>query len=594
MPSTKMFPKKLLRCFILSAIMINIMLSYISPILGDEQGIILDKGWVMKTGDNPEWSKPDFDDGDWPPVRVDLPWEETGHPNYDGYAWYRLKFEVPESWKPRDVHGFISLSLGAIDDVDVTYVNGEQIGSTGAMPPDYHTAYYTPRFYRIPTRIVKWSEENVLAIRVYDGQGDGGLYQGPVSLRLPSFADLMDITFQVDSNGIYFYPDPLPVGINLHNYSQIDLDLNLVLTLANDRVDTVRTFEAREDSMFIRSKSKIAVTETFSPPRPGFYRVICTINDSLIQSMVFGYSPEIIETPLTREADFNEFWNQRKQDLAVIAPDYKMMKSEQSNAELDVYLVEMMSYGKVNIRGWYSVPKKPGPHAAILSVPGYTSTMWPNLQRTNVATFALNPRGHGNSKDDIDPRGEEYMFIGFDPQHPENYIYAGAFMDCLRAVDFLTSRPEIDAERIGIEGESQGGGLSFATAALDNRIVFCAPDIPWLCDWVGYLETEYWGWENYPKLFEKHPDLTFTGVNRFLSYFDTMNMAEWITCPVLMSVGLQDKVCPPRTSFATYNNVTAEKEYRVYPYAGHSTGRQHSEVKNKWMAKILGVEETGL
>jgi cephalosporin-C deacetylase len=88
--------------------------------------------------------------------------------------------------------------------------------------------------------------------------------------------------------------------------------------------------------------------------------------------------------------------------------------------------------------------------------------------------------------------------------------------------------------------------------------------------------------------------LTFDGVNTFLSYFDTMNLAEWITCPVLMSVGLQDRVCPPRTSFAPYNAVQSEKDYRVYPFAGHGTWREHGACKNQWMAKMLGLEKTGL
>jgi cephalosporin-C deacetylase-like acetyl esterase len=164
--------------------------------------------------------------------------------------------------------------------------------------------------------------------------------------------------------------------------------------------------------------------------------------------------------------------------------------------------------------------------------------MWPYVNRTNTATFALNPRGHGNSKDDVDPEGQEYMFIGFDPARPEAYIYAGVYLDCLRAVDFLVSRPEIDVSRIGAEGASQGGGLAFATAALDSRVMFCAPDVPWLGDWVGYLETADWARENYPTLIARYPGLTFSGINRLLSYFDTMNMAEWITCPVLMSVNI--------------------------------------------------------
>jgi cephalosporin-C deacetylase-like acetyl esterase len=70
-----------------------------------------------------------------------------------------------------------------------------------------------------------------------------------------------------------------------------------------------------------------------------------------------------------------------------------------------------------------------------------------------------------------------------------------------------------------------------------------------------------------------------------------MNMAKWITCPVLMSVGLQDDVCPPRTSFAPYNAVKATKEYRVYPFAGHGVWREHSKLKDEWMARMLRIKQ---
>ena len=277
--------------------------------------------------------------------------------------------------------------------------------------------------------------------------------------------------------------------------------------------------------------------------------------------------------------------------MAQIDPLFKVKKSDQSTGDIDVYLVEMHSYGNIRIKGWYTVPKKEGPHPAILSVPGYNSTMWPHLNRKNVATLALNIRGHGNSKDDIDPQEKEYMFIGFDPKHPEKYIYTGAYLDCIRAIDFLLSRPEIDKSRIGVEGGSQGGGLTFATAALDSRIKFCAPDIPWLGDWIGYYKTEFWAKENYSKLMENKPGLKLSDINRLLSYFDTMNLAGQIKCPVFMSVGLQDEVCPPRISFAPYNEVKAQKEYYVYPFAGHGLGHEHEILKNKWMAKLLGVEK---
>jgi len=579
--------------FSISFVAVLIIIFYPTLTIG-QNSIQLDTGWVMQTGDNQAWAVPDIDDSKWQAIQVGVPWEEAGYADYDGYAWYRIEFTVPEHWQQQDENGLLSLTLGSIDDADVTYFNGQRVGATGSMPPDYKTAYYTRRFYRVPTSLVRWGQPNVIAVRVYDDDGNGGLYKGPITLQIPRFEDLIGIQFKLkNSNGIYFSPNPLNVTINIENHSDTDYELDAMFELVNDRVDSVRVLESINKTVHIDGKGEVSKTIEFTRPRPGFYHVVCTLNDSVKKTLVLGYEPEKIVSPITREADFETFWKKRKQDLAGVAPEFKITKNNRSTDKVDVYLVEMQSYGNVKVRGWYTVPMKPGPHPAILSVPGYTSTMWPYVNRTNVATFALNPRGHGNSKDDVDPKGQEYMFIGFDSEHPEKYIYAGAYLDCLRAVDFLVYRPEIDASRIGVEGGSQGGGLSFATAALDTRIIFCAPDIPWLGDWVGYLETTEWAHDNYPKLLKVHPDLTFAGINRLLSYFDTMNMAEWITCPVFMSVGLQDDVCPPRTSFAPYNAVKSKKEYRVYPFAGHGVWWEHRKLKDEWMAKILGIDKIG-
>ncbi len=383
--------------------------------------------------------------------------------------------------------------------------------------------------------------------------------------------------------------------MKVSNSSDYEYTLALDCTLASDLVGDTSAIDSTRTRIRVDAKSSVEKTVKLNPGSPGFYRVTCTLGDgkdeAITKSMFFGYDPEKMEAELTRADDFDEFWRKRKQELAGVKPNFKVTKSNRSTAELNVYLVEMRSLGNVRIRGWYTVPVSAGPHAAILSVPGYGSTMWPYMYRKNVATFALNIRGHGNSKDDVDAKGGEYMYVGFDMKHPEKYIYAGAYMDCVRAVDFLASRAEIDESRIGVEGGSQGGGLSLATAALDDRVMFCATDIPWLGDWVGYVAASQWPHDHYPELIERFDGLTFDDINHLLSYFDTMNLADRIDCPVLMSVGLQDSVCPPRISFVPYNKIKTAKQYRVYPFSGHGVGREHNKTKNKWIAEKLGVKE---
>ena len=74
--------------------------------------------------------------------------------------------------------------LGKIDDVDEVYINGKQIGSTGRIERKWITGeeYQQYRNYHIPDGVLKPGKSNVIAVRVYDHDGAGGIYEGPVTL----------------------------------------------------------------------------------------------------------------------------------------------------------------------------------------------------------------------------------------------------------------------------------------------------------------------------------------------------------------------------------------------------------------------------
>ena len=46
------------------------------------------------TGDNPEWSKPAFDDSQWKEIQTGNVWQAQGYPDYHGYAWYRIHVHI--------------------------------------------------------------------------------------------------------------------------------------------------------------------------------------------------------------------------------------------------------------------------------------------------------------------------------------------------------------------------------------------------------------------------------------------------------------------------------------------------------------------
>jgi hypothetical protein len=123
----------------------------------------------------------------WQPIQVPGSWEsEVG--DYDGFAWYRCAVEIPESWRGSR----LLLSVNAVDDVDEAYFNGEKVGANGGLPPLYaKPSSDVRRPAVIDPDMIRFGESNLVAFRVYDHGGQGGLLKGPIQLgRLEDAIDL--------------------------------------------------------------------------------------------------------------------------------------------------------------------------------------------------------------------------------------------------------------------------------------------------------------------------------------------------------------------------------------------------------------------
>lgn len=115
------------------------------------------------SGDQP-WSKVDLDTAGWETMNLPALWEEAGHPDYDGVAWFRKSFDLPANWSGHE----LKLQLCGIDDIDTTWVNGTEIGAT--------SGYTLARTYSVPAALLK-PTGNVIAIRVLDTGGGGGIWE---------------------------------------------------------------------------------------------------------------------------------------------------------------------------------------------------------------------------------------------------------------------------------------------------------------------------------------------------------------------------------------------------------------------------------
>jgi sialate O-acetylesterase len=133
--------------------------------------------WEIKTfvhddanrGEALGFARPDASLNGWSTMAVPQFWERAGL-NIDGATWFRREVDLPPSFEGQD----LTLSLGALDDFDVTYFNGERVGATGVETPQF---WSFQRQYRVDARLVRRGR-NVIAVRVFDRGGDGG-FAGP-------------------------------------------------------------------------------------------------------------------------------------------------------------------------------------------------------------------------------------------------------------------------------------------------------------------------------------------------------------------------------------------------------------------------------
>lgn len=422
----------------------------------------------------------------------------------------------------------------------------------------------------------------------YDGGGGGGMVTGPIGLSVKGMEELVEIRAVMDRDDHLFLKEG-PVGFNLQveNNLKEALHGNIQISCSSDFGELL--VEQSKAVSVKRGKSVYTEIE-LGDLAPGFYNVRVLLeseSDHKRMDIAIGVRPEEIVSPLDRPDDFEDYWMRARRELDAVEPQFKLIRQEELCTETrEIYLLEMRSLGNILVRGWYKKPVKEGVYPAVLHVQGYSTNMVPQwlYGDDDMVALGLNIRGHGNSQDHVNPG-----FPGYLQHHVEDkelYIYRGAYMDCVRAVDFLYSRKEVDTTRVAVEGGSQGGALSFATAALDpERIDLCVPQVPFLSDFRDYFKVAGWPAGEFFQYFKEHPEIPEDEIYKNLSYIDIKNLAPWIKAPVLMSIGLKDETCPPHINFAAYNQLTVPKEYIAYPEAGHGLPFANNRVKFDYIRK---------
>jgi cephalosporin-C deacetylase len=286
-------------------------------------------------------------------------------------------------------------------------------------------------------------------------------------------------------------------------------------------------------------------------------------------------APDKIAPSAPRPDDFDAFWDAKLQELADVPANPQLELAESGRAGVDYWRITLDNIRGTHIHGQLARPTE-GEKLPALLIPQWAGVYplekpWAT-DRAAEGWLVLNIMAHDLPidepaefyKEQYAGPLENYWAIGNDDR--ETSYFLRMYLACYRAAEYLASRPDWDGKTLVVAGASQGGQQTLVTAGLNPRITAALPLVPAGCDMLGPEVGRRGGW---PQWYNETTGKDPAKVHEASRYYDPVNFASRITCPVLIGLGLIDDVCPPEGVLAAANQIAAPKEVVVLPRSGH-------------------------
>jgi len=416
------------------------------------------------------------------------------------------------------------------------------------------------------------------------------LIMGKRPPRIPGLAQLTNLTAGVDyDNGLVPAGKPVELQVRFDNNSNEPINTEVV---AHVESYLGKVLLDDKKPLACPPRQSVSLNWVLNPTEPEFYTADWSVNlkgTPKRTSLTFGYQPEALVIPSQAPPDFAEYWNRVLADATATKVTLtRLEETKRSTGTVTVYRIAMEAGGK-NCLGWLAVPKFPGKYPGLLLLPGdRVSYISPNaaLADCGFVVMAIEPTGQP-----IDgallPLITQTM-VGLNDA--EKFGLRAVMLNYLRAVTALASVPEVDANRLAVSGVGLGGGMALILGAIDERIQAIAPDVPNYCNIELNRTDARWPYREIKAYLRKNPDQE-PAVLQTLRYYDAANFAPQITCPVLISAGINDNYSRPTNIYGMYNRLAGPKAIKLYPGGHEGGGLKHWEEKIRWLSQVLGRPE---
>jgi cephalosporin-C deacetylase len=303
--------------------------------------------------------------------------------------------------------------------------------------------------------------------------------------------------------------------------------------------------------------------------------------------------PENIKPSAPRPEDFDTFWNAQLDALAKIPANPQLQEIPNVRSGITYYKITLDNIAHTHIQGQLARPAEGGESKKF---PALLIVQWAGVYALDKNTVT-NRAAQGFLTLNIEPHDlpidESPAFYKAQDAGPlHNYPSIGAesrdtsyflrmYLACYRAAEYLASRPDWDGKTLIVTGTSMGGQQCLITAGLSPHITAATALVPAGCDLTGALAGRDPGFPK-PNLWYGQPADPKKALDT-ARYFDVVNFAPRIHCPILVGMGLLDTTCPAVGIYAAINqlNPKTPRELVILPRSQHQEDHGSQSPFNK-------------
>ncbi|HOT46282.1 MAG TPA: acetylxylan esterase [Spirochaetota bacterium] len=297
--------------------------------------------------------------------------------------------------------------------------------------------------------------------------------------------------------------------------------------------------------------------------------------------------------PQDKKNDFDQFWEKAIADIKKIPLETELVKNgRRTTHRFASYDVSYKGFTKTTVTGELLIPRGTPKPKVIMYVHDYNSEVQFSQQTLDdsASYFFINLRGHTEIVKPADTE-EEPASPGFMVENildRDTYYVKAVYLDLYRSIDMLRLIPDINCSAIGIIGKGFGAAAAVFTTAFSDRVAALVMETPAFCHLSLSQNISESDASNEINEFVSTVKAKKKQIKDNLTYFDALNFADRITCPVLATVGFKDTISPPECVFSLFNHIRSEKVIEVYPEEGNAAGGAAQFKKSiQWLVKQI-------